>query len=92
MWKEIHVAQEIYTISSELIGDKWKIMLTNLMELWIEVISKEEIIDKCQVNIISLISTQSLIIDFFIEIFSFFNFRNTFPRMKVSSNKEGIQI
>ncbi|XP_011301993.1 non-homologous end-joining factor 1 isoform X1 [Fopius arisanus] len=62
MWQEIHVEKEIFMVSSELMDDKWKILLTNLVELWFEDISREEIVDKCQ-RLNPLLSIEDVNID-----------------------------
>lgn len=47
----IRIENEIYTISSLIEEeDKWKILLTNLVELFIERITREQILLKCQVT------------------------------------------
>ncbi|XP_015115370.1 non-homologous end-joining factor 1 isoform X2 [Diachasma alloeum] len=86
MWKEIHSGQEVFMVSSELIGDKWKILLTNLIELWAEDISREEVVDKCQ-RLNPLLSIEDVDID---EIIA--GILSNIPQLAVEVTKRKIKL
>lgn len=61
-WKEIVVNGENFLLSSCKIGNTWKIMLTNLIELWTETLSKEKIIQQCE-NLNPLLIIEDISLD-----------------------------
>lgn len=68
--KSITIDGKFYTISSYLLDDIWKISLTNLNELFVEKLSRQQIIERCEV-----IMHKQLILSLFlgyIILFSYF--------------------
>ncbi|XP_057318672.1 uncharacterized protein LOC130663452 [Microplitis mediator] len=47
-WEEIMINNKEFLIASININNQWKIMLTNLRQLFIELLTIDKIIDKCQ--------------------------------------------
>lgn len=51
MWNSIKINNDTYMISIIYKNDTIKIFLTNLIEIWIETLTKEIILDRCRVII-----------------------------------------
>lgn len=49
MWNSIKINNDIYMISIIQKDDTIKILLTNLIEIWMETLTKELILDRCKV-------------------------------------------
>ncbi|XP_063981750.1 non-homologous end-joining factor 1-like isoform X2 [Diachasmimorpha longicaudata] len=86
MWKEIHLGQEVLMLSSEFIDHRWKILLTNLIELWTEDVSRDEVVDKCQ-SLNPLLSIEDVDID---EIIA--GILNNIPQLAVEITKTKIKL
>lgn len=51
MWNNIKINNDTYMISITYKNDTIKVFLTNLIEIWIETLTKEIILDRCRVII-----------------------------------------
>lgn len=51
MWNNIKINNDTYMISITYKNDIIKVFLTNLIEIWIETLTKEIILDRCRVII-----------------------------------------
>lgn len=49
MWNSIKINNDTYMISIIHKNDTIKVFLTNLIEIWIEILTKEIILDRCRV-------------------------------------------
>lgn len=49
MWNSIKINNDTYMISIIHKNDTIKVFLTNLIEIWIETLTKEIILDRCRV-------------------------------------------
>lgn len=49
MWNSIKINNDTYMISITYKNDTIKVLLTNLIEIWTETLTKEIILDRCQV-------------------------------------------
>lgn len=49
MWNSIKINNDTYMISIIYKNDTIKVFLTNLIEIWIETLTKEIILDRCRV-------------------------------------------
>ena len=48
-WNNIEINNDIYMVSVTQKDDIIKIFLTNLIEIWIDTLTKEIILDRCQI-------------------------------------------
>lgn len=73
-WEEVLVNEQNFLISCCRIDNTWKIMLTNLIELWTENLSREKIIQDCEVCNTCIVykSITQLIQHFLINIYNYF--------------------
>lgn len=49
MWNSIKINNDTYMISITYKNDTIKVLLTNLIEIWTETLTKKIILDRCQV-------------------------------------------